>query len=80
MNAPTPSLNWEAGDTSRIPFAVYTDATLHAKEMQRFFYENHWCYVGLEAEVPNPGDFKLTKIGERSVVWVRDHDQTLHVV
>jgi salicylate 5-hydroxylase large subunit len=80
MNAPTPYLNWEAGDTSRIPFAVYTDATLHAKEMQRFFYENHWCYVGLEAEVPNPGDFKRTKIGERSVVLVRDHDQTLHVV
>lgn len=79
MNAPTP-IHWEAGDTSRVPFAVYTDAALHAKEMQRFFYENHWCYVGLEAEVPNPGDFKRTKIGERSVVMVRDHDHSVHVI
>jgi phenylpropionate dioxygenase-like ring-hydroxylating dioxygenase large terminal subunit len=25
------------------------------KELERFFYKGHWCYVGLEAEVPEPG-------------------------
>ena len=66
MQTPT-SVAWPSGDTSRIPFAVYTDENLHQKELERFFYRGHWCYVGLEAEVPNPGDFKRTVVGERSV-------------
>ena len=71
---------WESEGTSRIPFAAYTSDALHAKELERFFYRGHWCYVGLEAEVPNPGDFKRTVIGERSVILVRDQDRALHVV
>ena len=71
---------WESDGTSRIPFAAYTSDALHAKELERFFYRGHWCYVGLEAEVPNPGDFKRTAIGERSVILVRDKDGALHVV
>ncbi|MBV9891124.1 MAG: aromatic ring-hydroxylating dioxygenase subunit alpha, partial [Rhizobacter sp.] len=40
----------------------------------------HWCYVGLEAEVANPGDFKRTVVGERSVILVRALDGGIHVV
>ena len=65
------SLHWETGDTSRIPFAAYTSAELHRRELERFFYRGHWCYVALEAEIPNPGDFKRTVVGERSVIVVR---------
>ncbi len=72
------SVAWPSGDTSRIPFAVYTDPDLHQKELERFFYQGHWCYVGLEAEVPNPGDFKRTVVGERSVILSRAADGTLH--
>ena len=36
--------------------------------------------VGLEAEIPKPGDFKRTVIGERSVIMVRDKDSSIHVV
>ena len=72
----------EAGDLARgrIPFATYTDAAVYRRELERLFYRGHWCYVGLEAEVPNPGDFKRTAIGERSVVLTRDGDGALHVV
>ena len=63
---------WESEGTSRIPFAAYTDEALHKRELERFFYRGHWCYVGLEAEIPNPGDFKRTAVGERSVILVRD--------
>lgn len=82
MDSPTPSattLNWENG-TSRIPFDAYTDEALYRRELERFFYGRHWSYVGLDAEVPNPGDFKRTAIGERSVILVRDQDGALHVV
>jgi salicylate 5-hydroxylase large subunit len=71
---------WESAGTSRIPFAVYTGAQLHQREMERFFYRGHWCYVGLEAEIPEPGDFKRTKVGERSVIMVRAADGQIHVV
>jgi len=37
-----------------------------------------WCYVALEAELPNPGDFKSTFIGDTPVVVSRDKDGSLH--
>ena len=73
-------LHWEGGGSSRIPFAAYTDEALHRRELQRFFYEKHWCYVGLEAEIPDPGDFKRTAVGERSVILTRAADGSVHVV
>jgi salicylate 5-hydroxylase large subunit len=71
---------WESKESSsRIPFAVYTDEQLHQRELERLFYRGHWCYVGLEAEIPNVGDFKRSVIGERSVIMVRGEDG-IHVV
>ena len=73
---------WETAGTHRIPFAAYTSEALHQRELERFFYRGHWCYVALEAEIPNPGDFKRTVVGERSVIVVRDHKDAgrIHVV
>jgi len=73
-------VRWEADGTHRIPFLAYTSEELYRRELERFFYKSHWCYVGLEAEVPNPGDFKRTAIGERSVILARDLKGELHVV
>ena len=77
--APT-QRGWPGADTSRIPFWAYTGDELYRRELERFFYNGHWCYVGLEAEVPNAGDFVRTVIGERSVIMVRDKDGAIHVV
>lgn len=73
-------IRWEDQGTSRIPFMAYTEAEQHKRELERFFYKSHWCYVGLEAEVPNPGDFKRTAVGERSVIMVRDAEGAIRVV
>ena len=72
--------HWESDGTSRIPFKVYTDEALHEKELERLFYRKHWCYVGLEAEILNRGDFKRTAIGQRSVIMVRYADGGINVV
>ena len=74
------TVHWESDGTSRIPFKVYTDEALHEKELERLFYRQHWCYVGLEAEILNRGDFKRTAIGQRSVIMVRDADGGINVV
>jgi salicylate 5-hydroxylase large subunit len=71
---------FKQGGSHRIPNAVYSDAALHARELEAFFYTRHWCYVGLECELPNPGDFKSTFIGERPVIVVRDRDGSINVL
>ncbi len=75
-----PAHVWGNEGSSRIPFWAYTDDAIYKKELDRLFYKGHWSYIGLEAEVPNPGDFKRTVIGERSVVMTRDMDGELNVV
>jgi len=70
---PSKDPTWQSAQTSRIPFWVYTDPSVHAKELSKIFYGAHWSYVGLLAEIPKLGDFKKTQIGEREVIMVRDH-------
>lgn len=83
MNAPDQLVRpfeWPAIGPSRVPFPAYTDPALYREELERFFYRGHWCYAGLEAEVPEPGDFKRTRVGERSVILVRGLDGAINVV
>jgi salicylate 5-hydroxylase large subunit len=72
MNAPDTLSRWRTEGSSRVPFWAYTDAQLYQRELERIFYGAHWCYVGLEAEIPNTGDYKLSHVGERQVIMVRD--------
>jgi salicylate 5-hydroxylase large subunit len=71
---------WTAGTLAEVPLRAYTDAEIYARELERIFYGPHWCYVGLAVEVPNPGDFKRTFVGERQVIMVRGKDGAIHVV
>jgi salicylate 5-hydroxylase large subunit len=71
---------WESDGSSRVPFWAYTSDAIHHRELERLFYANHWCYIGLEAEVPEPGDFKRTVVGERSIIMVRDRSGAISVV
>jgi salicylate 5-hydroxylase large subunit len=77
---PSPVSFWGDAPTSRVPGRIYTDAELYAQELERFFYRGHWCYVGLECETPNPGDFKRSVVGERSVIMVRDASGEMRVL
>jgi len=72
MNAPQTLSRWIRPGSSRVPFWAYTDAQLYRSELEKIFYGRHWCYVGLEAEIPNTGDYKLGWVGERQVIMVRD--------
>ncbi len=72
MSSNLDSPRWQQSSTSRVPFWAYTDAQLYSQELDKIFYGAHWCYVGLEVEVPNTGDYKLSHVGERQVIMVRD--------
>ena len=86
MNMPTQKssseqrISWHANGSSRVPFQAYTDTEIYRRELDRLFYRAHWCYVALAAEIPKPGDFKRTFVGERQVIVVRDLDGSINVV
>ena len=71
---------WESGNSSRVPAGIYTDPAIFSRELERIFYGPHWSYVGLEIEVPEPGCFKRTAIGERSVIMIRNRKGELNVL
>lgn len=75
-----PGAIWPGADFSRIPSKVYTDPDVYSRELERIFYGRHWSYVGLEAEVPEPGNFKRTSIGERSVIMIRNRQGEINVL
>ena len=62
---------WPAEGDSRVPYWVYTDEAIYRREIERIFEGPTWSYLALECEIPDPGDYKRTSIGERSVLVVR---------
>lgn len=64
---------------TRVPFWAYTDPQVYAQEIERIFCGESWAYVGLSAEIPQPGDFKRVTIGDRPVVMNRDEHGDIHV-
>jgi hypothetical protein len=71
---------WPAEGYTRAPYWVYSDAAVYAQEQQRIFQGPAWHYLGLAAEVPEPGNYKTTWIGEQSVLLTRDEQGELHAM
>lgn len=72
--------SWPSNDATRLPYRVYSDPEIYEREQQRIFCGATWNYVALEAEIPEPGDFKRSFVGDRSVVVLRADDRSVHVV
>ena len=65
---------WPAEGDSRAPYWIYTDEGIYRRELERIFEGPTWSYVALECELPQPGDFKRSAVGEKSVLVVRGKD------
>lgn len=82
MNAPMTSFNkpWiTSPDGFRVPYEVFTDQAYYDQEQEKIFRGETWSFVGLEAELPNKGDFKATAIGDTPVILTRDQEGQIHV-
>ena len=73
------SFVWPEAGLSRIPDWVYTSQEIYEREVERIFHGRSWNYIALEAEIPNPGDFKRSFVGPTPVVVARDQDGSVHV-
>lgn len=79
IQAETKRRVWPKEGWTRVPFWVYTDEALYKRELDTFFYGPSWNYVALDCEIPEPGSYKRSWIGERQVVVVRDEAGDIHV-
>ena len=61
-------------DGSRVPLDVYRSQEVYDREQERIFHGPIWSFLALEAEIPNPADFKSTFVGDTPVVG-RDSKQ-----
>lgn len=71
-------LHWP-DDPAQIPDWIYTDPRVYELEQQRIFGGQTWNYVGLEAEIPSPGDYIRSYVGSVPVVVARDRQGQVHV-
>ena len=57
---------------------IYVNPDIYAQELE-LVYGRAWLFIGHESLVPNRGDFFQGRMGEETVILVRDHKDQLHV-
>ena len=63
-----------------MPDWVFTSDEIYRRELDRIFHGDTWNYLGIEAEIPNKGDFKIGYVGANPVVVVRGGDGAIHAL
>jgi anthranilate 1,2-dioxygenase large subunit len=61
-----------------VPYRLYHDAEIYECEQERIFRGPVWNYLALEAEIPNPGDFRACCVGDTPVIVHRDQAGRVH--
>lgn len=86
MNAPLAAVQAAPGeklvhfpraDGSRVPYAVFSSQEIYDLEQERIYRGPTWNFLGLECEIPKPGDYKSTFVGDTPVVVTRTEDGSL---
>src|SRR5256714_826546 len=72
LSADPASRAWPSKGLPRVPYWIYQDEDVYRREQERIYRGDAWNFLGLEAELPEKGDFKTTFVGEMPVVVTRD--------
>jgi phenylpropionate dioxygenase-like ring-hydroxylating dioxygenase large terminal subunit len=65
-------------DKGQISREIFVDEEIYREEQERVF-ARAWLFVGHESQIPNPGDFAVSCMGEESVILCRDRGGQIHV-
>ena len=57
---------------------IFVDQGVYQDELERVFAKS-WLFVGHESQVPKPGDYFVSCMGEESVILCRDRQGELHI-
>ena len=72
------ALRWHSNGVAAVPYRVFFDPAIYELEQHRLFRGPVWNYVALEAELPNPCDYKAAFVGDTPIVLTRGRDGELH--
>src|SRR5579863_5296257 len=64
--------------TGQISREIFVNEEIYAEEQERIF-ARAWLFVGHESQIPNPGDYFVSRMGEESVLLCRDRAGEVHV-
>jgi len=78
MTIAQPRREWPGSTLARVPYWIYQDEANYREELRRIFEGPVWNYVALESDLPRPGDYRTTFVGEMPVVVVRGAEGELH--
>src|ERR1700737_4007232 len=62
----------------RVSREIFVNDEIYREELERVFARS-WLFVGHESQIPNPGDFFVSSMGEESVILCRDRVGAVHV-
>ncbi len=65
-------------DKGLISREIFIKEEVYQRELEQIFART-WLFIGHESQIPNPGDFCLSKMGEESVILTRDTEGEIHV-
>ncbi len=68
-------VNLRVGEISR---EIFVNEDIYAEEQERIF-ARAWLHVGHESQIPKPGDYFVSSMGEESVILCRDRAGRIHV-
>jgi phenylpropionate dioxygenase-like ring-hydroxylating dioxygenase large terminal subunit len=71
---------WPEAGVTRIPYRLFTDPDIYAMEQERIFRGPTWNFLCMEIDIPNPGDYKTSVVGEIPVVTTRDENGEIHAM
>src|SRR5579884_2220404 len=63
------------GEISR---EIFVNEDIYREEQERVF-ARAWLFVGHESQIPNPGDYFVSGMGEESVILTRDRQGAIRV-
>lgn len=69
---------WPDEGLTHIPDWIYTSDEIFEREKERIFFGETWSFVALEAEIPDPGSFKRSYVGDVPVIVTRDENGEIH--
>ena len=80
MRNDQPLIEWPKEGATRAPYRVMNDPEIYRLEQERIFRGPTWHYLCLDAEIPEPGDYRTTFIGEIPIIVVRDENGAINAV
>ncbi len=70
-----PLIDIERGMIAR---EIFSSESIFQQELETIF-TRAWLFVGHESQIPNPGDFFMSRMGQESVIVARDKRSKVHV-